>query len=80
MITKERIEEIKTYHTNQDCDECIPEEACIKEFTQEEREAYAAVYGCICGVRCNHCKDWEECFVEEDQRNDYLASIPSLFK
>lgn len=69
------IEEIRAYHDSQNCDDCTPETACMAQFTREELEAYAAVYGCICGVRCNRCIEWKYCFSSEESQKEYLESI-----
>lgn len=34
---------------------------CHKLLTQEQRNQYAAKYGCICGCECYYCTCKEEC-------------------
>lgn len=57
-----KVEEIKQFIDTR-CTECARGnlEYCIKHFTQEEREEYAAKYGCICGIRCSECCNYHLC-------------------
>lgn len=46
-----------------DCMTCSDKDLdlCRKLLTQEQRNEYAAKYGCICGCDCKCCKLKEEC-------------------
>lgn len=46
-----------------DCTVCDDNnlDLCHKLLTQEQRNEYAAKYGCICGCECKCCKDRREC-------------------
>ena len=48
-----------------DCMTCSDKDLdlCRKLLTPEQRNQYAAKYGCICGCECKCCKLKEECDV-----------------
>ena len=54
-------EKVEWIRNNKNCETCDGN-WCFENCTLEERNAYAAKYGCICGVCCIVCKQFRDCF------------------